>query len=50
VRSTVFAVRDLEQARRYFAERRLPLAPGAAPDTFALPAEANRGAIFEFQA
>jgi len=48
IRSTLFGVRDLDQARRYFAARGVDLAPGAAPDSFAVPAEANRGVLFEF--
>ena len=48
IRSTVFGVRDLEQARRYFEGRGVELEPGTAPDTFAIPAVQNRGVIFEF--
>jgi hypothetical protein len=48
IRSTVFGTRDLEQARRYFIQRGAPLAPGSAPDSLAVPAEANLGLIFEF--
>ncbi|TAL04553.1 MAG: hypothetical protein EPO08_01055 [Rhodospirillaceae bacterium] len=48
IRSTVFGVRDIEQARRYFTERGVNLVPGGAPNTFAVPAEANLGVIFEF--
>jgi hypothetical protein len=50
MRSCVFRVRDLDQARRYFAERDAPLIPGAAPDSFALSPAANRGMLFEFTA
>ena len=50
VRSTVFGVRDLGQARRHLEARGVAPAPGAAPDSFAVPAEANRGVIFELQA
>ena len=50
IRSTVFGVRDLDRARAYFAERGIELVPGTAPDTFAIPAEQNRGVIFEFAA
>jgi catechol 2,3-dioxygenase-like lactoylglutathione lyase family enzyme len=46
--STVFAVRDIEQARRYFTERGVALEPGTAPEAFAIPAKANLGVIFEF--
>ena len=48
IRSTVFGVRDLDRARSYFVERGIEVARGTAPDTFAIPAEHNRGVIFEF--
>jgi hypothetical protein len=48
IRSTIFAVRDLAQARGYFAARNIPVVDGAAPNSFAVPAEANFGLIFEF--
>src|ERR1700728_1534135 len=48
IRSTVFAVRDLEQAKRYFAEREVALHPGDAPDTVAIAPEDNLGLLFEF--
>ncbi len=48
IRSTVFGVNDLDRARAYFTERGIDLVPGTAPDTFAIPAEMNRGVIFEF--
>lgn len=48
IRSIVFGTRDITQARRYFAERNVELAPGTAPNTFAVPASANLGLIFEF--
>jgi hypothetical protein len=48
IRSTIFGVRDREQARRYLAGRGIALVPGTADDSFAVPAEANRGLIFEF--
>jgi hypothetical protein len=48
IRSTVFRVGDIEQAKRYFAERRINLLPGDAPNTWAMPAEHNLGLIFEF--
>jgi catechol 2,3-dioxygenase-like lactoylglutathione lyase family enzyme len=48
IRSTVFAVRDLDQARRYFAERGVAVHPGDAPDTFAIGPEDNLGLLFEF--
>jgi hypothetical protein len=48
IRSTVFGVRDLDQAGRYFRERRIELQPGAVPGAMAIPAEKNLGVIFEF--
>jgi len=50
IRSTVFGVRDLDGVRAYFADRAIDLGPGTAPDALALPAEHNRGVIFEFVA
>jgi Glyoxalase/Bleomycin resistance protein/Dioxygenase superfamily len=50
IRSTVFTVSDLERARRHFVEHGIEVVPGTAPDTFAIPAEQNRGVIFEFAA
>ena len=48
IRSTVFAVRDLDEARRYFAERGVTVHPGDAPDTLAIAPEDNLGLLFEF--
>jgi hypothetical protein len=48
IRSTVFGVRDLEQARRHLAGRGVALDAGTADGSFAVPARANRGLIFEF--
>jgi len=48
IRSTVFAVRDLGEARRYFAGRGVMLHPGDAPDTLAIAPEDNLGLLFEF--
>jgi catechol 2,3-dioxygenase-like lactoylglutathione lyase family enzyme len=48
IRSTVFGVRDIAQARRYFAERDVPLEPGSSEGSIAVPAAANLGLIFEF--
>jgi catechol 2,3-dioxygenase-like lactoylglutathione lyase family enzyme len=48
VRSTGFAVRDLEQAKRYFAARGVPTEPGVTPGSIAIPAQANLGVMFEF--
>ncbi|MCB2072657.1 MAG: hypothetical protein H6917_10675 [Novosphingobium sp.] len=49
IRSTVFGVRDIEQARRYFADRGIETEPGGAPDSFAVAETANLGVIFEFR-
>jgi hypothetical protein len=48
IRSTVFGVRDLEQARACLRDRGFALVPGTAPGTLAIPAEQNLGVIFEF--
>ena len=48
IRSTVFGVRDFEQARQYFTARGVNLVPGTEPNTCAVPAESNLGVIFEF--
>lgn len=48
IRSTVFGVRDLAQARSYFTARGIDPVPGDAPRSFAIPAEANMGVIFEY--
>lgn len=48
IRSTVLGVRNLEQARAYFAGRSVAMVPGDRPDAIAVPAEANMGVIFEF--
>jgi hypothetical protein len=48
IHSTVFRVKDLEQARRYFAGRGVDIVQGSAPDRICVPAEANRGVVFEF--
>jgi hypothetical protein len=48
IRSTVFGVRDLDRARAHFVERGIEVVTGTAPGTFAIPAEQNRGVIFEF--
>ena len=49
IRSTVFGVRDMGQAQRYFAEHGVALVPGAAPGSTALPAALNLGMLFEFR-
>src|SRR5262249_47034038 len=48
IRSTVFRTRSLEQAKRYFNDRKVPLIDGSAPGRFAVAPEANRGVLFEF--
>jgi hypothetical protein len=48
IRSTVFKVRDIDQARQYFVGRGLQLIPGTAPGSFAIPPAANLGILFEF--
>jgi hypothetical protein len=48
IRSTLFSVRDIHQARSYFRERGVELVPGLTPGAFTLPAEQNRGVVFEF--
>lgn len=48
--SVVFGVRDLDQAKRYMAGKGVTLVPGTVPDRLAVPAEANLGVVFEFQA
>lgn len=48
IRSMVFGVRDVGEVRRYFAERGVATIPGGTPNSIAVPAEANRGLIFEF--
>lgn len=49
IRSTVFGVRDLDQARTCLAERGVGLVPGSAPGRLAIPPEQNLGVIFEFE-
>jgi catechol 2,3-dioxygenase-like lactoylglutathione lyase family enzyme len=48
IRSTVFGVSNIDQTRRYFRDRGVELVPGAGPGAFAIPAELNLGALFEF--
>jgi catechol 2,3-dioxygenase-like lactoylglutathione lyase family enzyme len=48
IRSTVFAVRDLDRARRYFDDRGVALHPGDAPGAVAIAPEDNLGLLFEF--
>ncbi len=48
IRSTVLAVRDLQQAQAYFGDRDIALQPGDAPDVLAISPRDNRGLLFEF--
>jgi hypothetical protein len=48
IRSTVFRVRNLGQAKKYFADRKIELIAGTAPGSIAIPAVANCGVLFEF--
>lgn len=48
IRSTIFGVRDIAQARSYFADRGVDLVAGDAAGRIAVPAAANLGMIFEF--
>jgi hypothetical protein len=47
--STIFKVRDLDQARDYFTQRGVNLVPGFAPNRFAVDPAQNLGAAFEFE-
>lgn len=49
IRSTVFGVRSIDQARNHFVARSIPLEYGDAPGSLAVPADANHGLIFEFR-
>jgi hypothetical protein len=48
IRSTVFNVKNIDDAKRYLSDRGLPTIPGRAPGTIAVPGDANLGVIFEF--
>jgi hypothetical protein len=48
IRSTVFGVRDLDQARRHLSGHGIDLVPGSADGRWAIPPEQNLGVIFEF--
>jgi hypothetical protein len=48
IRSSVFGVRDVDRARAHLVEHGLEVGPGTAPDAFAIPADQNRGVLFEF--
>lgn len=48
IRSTILAVRDLDEARRWFTAHSIPTAYGDKPGRLTIPAEANLGLIFEF--
>lgn len=48
IRSTVFRVKDLGVARRYFEDKGVDLVSGDAPDTLAIRPQDNCGILFEF--
>jgi hypothetical protein len=48
IRSTVFKVRDVNQVKKYFANRRVDLIAGTTPGSVAIPPKANLGILFEF--
>lgn len=48
IRSAIFTVRDIDEARRHLEGQGLELVPGFAPDSLAVPASANLGIMFEF--
>lgn len=50
IRSTIFGVRDISQAERYFTERGIGLIAGSLPNALTVPAAQNLGVIFEFAA
>jgi len=50
IRSVVFAVRDLDKVRGYFADRGVALVAGSLDGALAIPATNNLGVIFEFAA
>lgn len=48
IRSTVFAARSVAKVRDYLSARDVPLVPGTADGTIAVPGDANSGIMFEF--
>ena len=48
IRSTVFAVQDLDLARGYFQNRGILPGPGSTANSFSLPLAASFGVLFEF--
>ena len=48
IRSTMFGVRNVEQAKRYLAGKGIESRAGGAPGSISVPAEGNLGVIFEF--
>jgi hypothetical protein len=48
IRSTQFAVSNVDQARRYLDDRGLSTLPGSTSDSVAVTADSNLGVIFEF--
>ena len=48
IRSTLIGVGDLDAARAYFRERGVDAVPGSTDKRIMVPADANRGLLFEF--
>jgi hypothetical protein len=48
IRSTAFAVVDLDRVRGHFAERGIDLVPGSVPDSLAIPAPQHLDVLVEF--
>jgi hypothetical protein len=48
IRSTVFAVRDLDRVRRHFSERGIDLTPGTLEKSVAIPPEHHLDVLVEF--
>ncbi len=48
IRSTVFQVGNLEQAKSYLVGRGIRILPGDAPNAFSVAPEENQGLLFEF--
>ncbi len=48
IRSAVFGVKDIEQARRHLMAHGMVCEPGSGPGRLAVPADGNAGIMFEF--
>ncbi len=48
IRSTVFGVGSIDQARDYFAQHGVEIEPGSMPQSIQVPAPDNCGVLFEF--